>query len=511
RKDVVGTNNADYFEETIANMMRRHDEDTLTRRKPTMYEEWLTDADGSAVLMECRREPIFDDNGVCTGLLLVARDITESKEQQKDLEYLARHDSLTGLGNRHLLNQQLSFALQMNRRNEEALAVIFIDLDRFKDINDTLGHHIGDLLLRDVAHRLRSNVRDSDICARLGGDEFVVVLSQIEMEHISEKCDHLLASIAKPYQLQGHLLSIYASAGIAIAPDHGDNASVLIINADAALQQAKLLGRNRSCLYTEAMTVRQDNKLTLEQDLNTAIKEQKLSLVYQAQFCPDDDKPRRVEALLRWKHPVRGFISPHEFIPLAETSGLIMELGIWVLRHACIQFLQWRENGLRLEKIAVNVSAMQLNANFAETVRDMLIELKFDPHWLELEVTESLMMSGMTEVSVQIHELRKLGVEFSIDDFGTGYSSLSKLKSMPVSVLKIDQSFVRNIHKQSNDFEIARAIVAMARSLNLIVVAEGIENQEQETTLKKLGCDWLQGFLYGNPMSGEEFLRQYGA
>jgi len=389
------------------------------------------------------------------------------------------------------------------------VAVLFIDLDRFRDINDTLGHTLGDMLLRDVAHRLRNNLRDSDICARLSGDEFVVVLTQASADYVAHKCEQLLDELSRPYQLQGHLLSMNASAGIAIAPEHGNNADILLVHADAALHQAKLLGRNRSCLYTQELTVTRNHQQLLEADLRVAVENEEFRLEYQGQFRPGESLPRRVETLIRWPHELRGLVSPHEFIPLAETSGLIKELGLWVIRRACEQFLQWRAQGLALEKIAVNVSAIQINAQFANAVAEVLETLNFEPSWLELEVTESLMMSGMTEINAQIERLRQLGVEFSIDDFGTGYSSLSKLKEMPVSVLKIDRSFVRNVHEQANDYEIARAIVAMARSLGIAVVAEGVENAEQGQTLTQLGCEWMQGYFYGRPVSGEDFSQLY--
>lgn len=508
--DIIGKTDADFFDRLTTENLRLHDDEATERESITQNEEWLTDADGKSVLLDVRRQPLVSEKGHRNGVLLTCRDITESKQIQRELEYQARHDSLTGLANRYLLQEQLSFALQMARRNEESLAVIFIDLDRFKDINDAIGHTIGDLLLRDVAHRLRTNLRESDICARLSGDEFVIVLTQTDGSHISEKCDQLLAELALPYQLQGHLLSIFASAGIAIAPDHGSNTEILLAHADAALHQAKALGRNRSCVYTTELTLNQNNQLSLEQDLRQAVLNEEFKLVFQPQFRAGEIIPRRVETLIRWPHEFRGLISPHEFIPLAETTGLVKELGLWVIREAAKQFLAWREAGVVLDKIAVNVSAMQINASFADSVAIILSDLNFDPTWLELEVTESLMMSGMTEISAQIQQLCELGVEFSIDDFGTGYSSLSKLKSMPVSVLKIDRSFVRNIHEQENDYEIARAIIMMALSLGLSVVAEGVENKEQEQTLRNLGCEWMQGFMYGMPMSGTDFLQQYG-
>ena len=505
-----GKRDQDIFDAVTCKLIRHQDRDARQRRSQTRHEAWLDNADGKKVLLDCYRQPMFDENHNYMGLVFLCRDITQSRKQQENLEYLARHDTLTGLINRHMLHEQLNFALQMTRRNSECIALVFIDLDKFKEINDSLGHNIGDLLLRDVAHRLRSNLRDSDICARIGGDEFVVALSQIEEDHVQEKCDQLLQQIAQPYHLQGHLLSVCASAGIAIAPQHGNSAESLMLHADAALNRAKAQGRNCSYLYTEKLTLNQHNQLSLEQDLRKAFANNEFQLVYHPQWRNGQNHPERVEALIRWPHHSRGMVSPHEFIPLAETTGMIMELGLWVLRCACQQFLHWRAQGLELEKIAVNVSAMQINSRFADTVQQMLYELDFNPQWLELEVTESLMMSGITEVSQQVHKLRELGVVFSIDDFGTGYSSLSKLKSMPVSVLKIDQSFVRNVHKETNDHEIVRAIIAMARSLGLAVVAEGVENQEQEDSLRNLGCEWLQGYLYGNPLSGDDFLNQYG-
>ena len=506
---VKGMSDADLFDSRTAERMRQGDKDAIERRSALRSEEWLSGPDGAKVLLEIHRQPLFSDRHECVGVLLTCRDITESRKRQQKLEFQARHDILTGLANRALLHETLTFALQMAKRSGESLAVIFIDLDRFREVNDALGHTIGDLLLRDVAHRLSSNLRDSDICARLSGDEFVVVLTQADEEYVEQKCAQLLEAVSRAYQLQGHLLSISASAGIAMSPDHGDNSDILLVHADAALHHAKALGRNRSCRYSEALSAHKSSQLSLEQDLRDAVENEEFSLEYQGQFHPGEDKPRRVETLIRWPHDERGQISPHEFIPLAESSGLIRELGFWVLRRACAEFMRWRQNGMLLEKIAVNVSAMQINSRFADTVEAIMKETDFQPEWLELEVTESLMMSGMTEVNNQIHQLRALGVEFSIDDFGTGYSSLSKLKEMPVSVLKIDRSFVRNIHDQDNDYEIARAIVAMASSLNIQVVAEGVENDEQGKTLSDLGCQWLQGFRYARPMAGDDFLRQY--
>jgi len=508
--DPAGKTDYDIFDKDTAEFFVQRDREAQTRKNGVTTEGWVHGADGSVILMETNKTPIFDRNGQMVGVFGLSRDITELKKAQENLEHLAHHDTLTGLPNRLLLNKKLEYALQISRRSGESLAVIFLDLDRFKDINDTIGHDVGDLLLTDVAQRLNKNVRDSDICARLGGDEFVVVLTQVESpEKIKEKCEQLLHVISRHYSLQGHMLSVFASAGISIYPEHGSRVEELIRNADAALHKAKELGRNRYCYYRRELTDTIHSRMSLEQDLRAALQNHEFQLLFQPQFYVGEETPRRVEALLRWPHPARGVISPLDFIPLAETSGMISELGYWVVESACQQFMFWREQGLILDKIAVNVSAIQINASFANTIAGIMAHLSFRPEWLELEVTESLMMSGTTEVNQQIQMLRELGVEFAIDDFGTGYSSLSKIKSMPVTVLKIDQSFVRDINDDINDYEIVRAIVLMARSLGLTVVAEGVERAEQEQTLHRIGCEWVQGYFYARPMDGGSFYRQY--
>lgn len=510
-KNPVGITDYDIFDKDTADFFRQKDREAVGRKNANVNEEWVHGVDGAVMLLETQKTPIFDKHGKVVGVFGLSRDITELKKAQENLEHIAHHDVLTGLPNRLLLNKKLEYALQISRRAGESLAVIFLDLDRFKDINDTIGHDVGDLLLKDVAQRLHNNIRDSDICARLGGDEFVVVLSRVDQkENVHEKCEQLLQVISRPYSLQGHLLSVFASAGVAVYPDDGINVDELIRNADAALHKAKELGRNRFYHYHRELTDSIHSRMSLEQDLRSAIEDHSFSLNYQPQFRVGDEQPRRVEALLRWLHPVRGFISPHDFIPLAETSGMIVELGFWVLKSACQQFIFWRQQGLELDKVAVNVSAIQINASFANNVAKILEYLEFDPRWLELEVTESLMMSGTTEVTHQIQQLRKMGVEFAIDDFGTGYSSLSKIKSMPVTVIKIDQSFVRDINDDMNDYEIVRAIILMAKSLGLTVVAEGVEHAEQLGTLKRIGCEWVQGYYFARPMDGDSFFQRYG-
>lgn len=508
--DVLGKTDFDLFEPAIARRHRDIDMETIRLGHGHRNEEWLTVRDGRKILLETSKTPLYDRAGQCIGILGVSRDITELRKAQNNLEHIAHHDALTGLANRTLLGKKFDFALRLARRRAESLAVIFLDLDRFKDINDTLGHDVGDLLLQEVAIRLQRNLRDSDLCARLGGDEFILILPNAgDSEELQRKARLLLQVVSRPYEIKGHVLTVFTSAGISLFPADGNDVDSLIRHADAALHQAKESGRNAYVFYERSLTDNLHTRMTLEQDLRHALEQNQFSMVYQPQFRLGEKQPLRVEALMRWQHPRRGNISPLEFIAIAETTGMILEIGQWALVTACSQFLNWREQGLLLDKIAINVSAIQINAGFADRVITALHLLEFNPRWLELEITETAAMSGISEVTRQINQLRASGVEFSIDDFGTGYSSLSKIKSMPVALLKIDQSFVRDINDDINDYEIARAVILMAKSLGLTVVAEGVETLAQENTLQRLGCDWVQGFLYGMPLTGQEFADTY--
>ncbi|WP_419812491.1 putative bifunctional diguanylate cyclase/phosphodiesterase [Bacterioplanoides sp.] len=509
-EDLLGKTDFEIFDHETSRFFRQMDREAIEAGRSKVNEEWVEGGDGNHRLMETHKSPLFDHNGDCIGVLGYCRDITLQRQSEENLQHIAYHDPLTNLPNRLRLAERLDYALQLSKRDSELLAVIFLDLDRFKHINDTLGHAIGDVLLKDVAQRLRESVRESDICARLGGDEFVVVLTQMNSRvEIEKKCQQLLETIAKPYQLQSHQVTVFTSAGISYFPDHAATPDQLIRDADSALQAAKGEGRNRYYVFREELSQNQHSYRSLEQDLRLAFDRGEFSLVYQPQFRLGENHPRRIEALVRWSHPQRGNISPHDFIPIAETSGLMTELGLWVIETACLQFLSWKKQGVPLDRVAVNVSAMQFSAQFADQIIALLQRLEFDPQWLELEVTESLMMSVTTEVSQQLQRLHQIGIEFAIDDFGTGYSSLSKIKALPLNVLKIDQSFVRDINDDVSDYEIARAIILMAKSLGLTVIAEGVENREQEQTLKRLGCEWVQGFYYSAPMDASRFFRRY--
>lgn len=509
-EQIIGLHDSDVFSAELTEVLKQIDQDIVINRQARTMEEWIQDAQQRLALLQTTKTPLFNDRQEVEGVIGVARDITELRKTQQSLEHMAHHDSLTGLPNRSLLYQRLTYALQMAHRNQQQAAVVYIDLDRFKEINDTLGHAIGDLLLRDVAQRLHANVRESDICSRLGGDEFVVVLTQVDNpQHIPSKCQNLLHALAQPYSLQGHLLTVFASAGVSLFPQHGSQVDELLRHADKALNQAKLEGRNRYCLYDAREQDDQPQRAHLEQELRFAIEQKQLTLAYQAQFRIDQSQPQRVEALLRWPHHHHGPIAPNEFIPLAEATGLMAELGMWALEQACRDFLSWRRRGLLMQKLAVNISAIQIDGQFAKRVQNLLQGLHFEPQWLELEVTESLMMNTTSEVTTQIKALTAMGIDFAIDDFGTGYSSLGKLKNMLVSTLKIDQSFIAGLSGDGHDFELVQAIILLANSLNIQVVAEGVETAEQADILQRLGCEWLQGFYVGLPLDHDAFFHHY--
>jgi len=437
-------------------------------------------------------------------------DISERKANEARIDYLAHHDALTGLINRYNLENRLGQALLSAHRNQLPMAVMFIDMDRFKTINDTLGHHVGDQLLIEVSHRLRDSVRESDIVARLGGDEFVVALTNINSEldaaPVSEK---ILRVLGQPYTIAGKVLHSSPSIGIAIFPTDGGDGATLMKNADTAMYHAKERGRNNVQFFTSAMNAAAHERLTLENDLRYALKEGQLSLHYQPQVCAIDGKSCGVEALARWFHPVLGYIPPLKFIPIAEESGLIETLGRWVLGEACRQMSAWQAEGILGIRIAVNLSAQQLRApGLVQSVAEILAHHHLKGSDLELEITESIAMENPERAIGQLQALRDMGVQLAIDDFGTGYSSLSYLKRLPIQVLKLDRSFVHDIDTNVNDAEISAATLALAHTLGLKVVAEGVETVAQRNFLTRHHCDFLQGYLFSKPLPADE-AKQY--
>jgi diguanylate cyclase (GGDEF)-like protein len=426
--------------------------------------------------------------------------------REEQLIYQAHHDPLTNLPNRLLLLDRLGLELAHARREKTQLAVMFIDLDRFKSVNDVSGHATGDQLLRIVGERMRACVRESDTVARLGGDEFVVLLSAVQgTSAVTEVAAQILRVVARPMTLDGKEISVGASMGIAVSPGDGDDPGTLLKHADIAMYRAKDAGRGCFVFFEGKMNDEVVERGNLERELRLAVHRQQLSVVYQPRVCMVSGQMRSVEALVRWKHPEFGVVPPARFIPLAEDIGVIEEIGRWVLGVACRQAAAWRSAGIGLESISVNVSPRQLMAaGWVDTVRRALDAAGLPAEALELEVTESVLLGDVDAAIAVLDELKRLGVRLALDDFGTGYSSMGYLRRMPIDVMKIDRSFVTELEHDESSRDIARAMIAMARSLQLNVVAEGIESKVQADMLRDWSCDEAQGYYYGRPVAAAE-------
>ena len=443
-----------------------------------------------------------------TRIVLVSRDITERHRYEETIRFQAFHDALTGLPNRMLFKDRLTLQIAHTKRNNQKSGLLFLDLDRFKLINDTLGHTVGDQLLKIVAERLLLCISEGDTVARLGGDEFILLLTEInQMERAVDRVARKVTDIIKqPIIIDEHELYITTSIGIAVFPDDGEDADKLIKNADAAMYRAKERGRNNFQVYTPAMNAKAFERLTLENSLRRALERKEFVVYYQPKINVNSGKIGGTEALLRWQHPELGLVPPNEFIPVAEETGLIMPIGEWVLRTACAQNKAWQDAGFTPIHIAVNLSVRQFQMqNLVEIVSKVLAETGLDPCWLELEITESIAIQNVEYTVKVLHDLQEMGVQISIDDFGTGYSSLSYLKRLPINKLKIDRSFISEINTELDNGTIASEVIVLGQSLKLAVVAEGVETKEQSDFLKKHQCNELQGFFFGRPVPAEEF------
>jgi len=451
-------------------------------------------------------EPVFDDGGNFAGYRGVGRDVTQATIAEHKVHELARYDSLTGLPNRNMFLGELDRTIARARRNAASFAVCFIDLDRFKNVNDTLGHDAGDVLLRTMATRLRGSVRDSDLVARLGGDEFVVLLegdpSAADLEMIGNK---LLAAIGEPLTIQGSVFLVTGSIGIGLYPGDGADAATLLKHADAAMYLAKDKGKNNVQFYTSELADMAARQFEVEAALRLALPRGELLLHFQPKIDIASGRLVGVEALVRWLHPTRGLVLPGDFIPLAEERGLIVAIGRWVIQAACRQLRDWRLAGLKAPRVAVNLSARQFASdNLVEDLLDALALYGVAPSALEVELTESVLMADPERANEVLQQLHAIGVRIAIDDFGTGYSSLSYLKRFPAQTVKIDRSFIRGLPSDRDDTAITQAVIAMAHSLGLGVVAEGVETPEQLELLRRLGCDEAQGYLLGRPMPASD-------
>jgi diguanylate cyclase (GGDEF)-like protein/PAS domain S-box-containing protein len=439
-------------------------------------------------------------------LLATVRDISARKLAEERVQFLAYYDAVTGLPNRTLLQDRLEKALAAARRQKNKLALLYLDLDRFKDINDSLGHSVGDLFLQEVAERLKRWGREQDTVARLGGDEFLIMLTDAkDVPDAAVAAERLMDAMTTEFVVQGHPLNIGCSIGISIFPEHGADAETLIKNADAAMYSAKANGRNNFRFFTEEMNAQIVERLTLEKSLRLALDKKELFLMYQPQMDMTTGKIVGLEALLRWQHPKLGLVPPDRFIRLAENSGLIMPIGEWVLRTACSQARKWQDEGLANVSVAVNVSAVQFRQeDFCELIRRVLRETRLAPEYLELELTESLLLANADVTSSVIQELKAMGLTLAIDDFGTGYSSFRYLKQFRVSRLKIDRSFIRDVAVNPDDAAITAAIISMAKSLRLKVIAEGVEDEAQMSVLRAHQCDEIQGYYFSKPLAVDQ-------
>ena len=465
--------------------------------------------DGFEFPIEGSVAPIHDREGQASGAVIVFRDVSAARAMVVQMAHSAEHDFLTGLPNRKLLNDRIGQAIALARRHMRQVAVLFLDLDGFKHINDSLGHPIGDKLLQSIAGRLVDCVRGSDTVSRQGGDEFVVLLSEMQQsEAAAAAAKRMLQAVAEAHSIDQHDLHVTTSIGVSVYPDDGLDAETLIKNADTAMYQAKENGRQSYQFFKPSMNVRAVERQSIEESLRRALERQEFALHYQPKINLRTGAVTGAEALIRWTHPTRGLVSPAQFIPIAEDCGLILPIGAWVLREACKQARAWVDAGLPARTMAVNVSAMEFRGeNFLEGLFATLEETGLDPSSLELELTESVLMKRAESTASILRTLRERGVQVAIDDFGTGYSSLSYLRKFPVDALKIDQSFIRQISTAGDDTAIVTAVIGMARSLKLRVVAEGVETEEELAFLRAHHCDEAQGHYFSRPLLPPQFAR----
>ncbi len=478
---------------------------TLTSsRNPLSIELRYRHADGTWIWLEVLGNNLLEHPGV-KGVVLTSRDVTERKHAEERAQYLANYDVLTGLPNRALMYDRIIQAVAHAKRARERVALLHIDVDRFKMINDSLGHDVGDAILKAGAERIKRCTGEMDTVARVGGDEFNILMRDAaQLSEVTACATRILSEMAQPFEGAPEDVFVSASIGISVYPDDARAVDELTKHADAAMHSAKTLGRNNYQFFTQALNEEVQERMVLETGLRLALKREEMRLVYQPKVDLETREIVGAEALLRWHHPRRGLIPPARFIPVAEESGMVGQIGEWVLRDACRQIRHWQKMGLS-PQVAVNVSPRQFQQyDVAQLVSTVIGEEQISPELLEIELTESAVMHNAEASVVTLEKLKQLGVRVSIDDFGTGYSSLSYLKRFPLDMLKIDRSFVRDISSDPNDAAIVRAIITLARNLGIKVTAEGVEDEAQLAFLNAYGCQFAQGYLFGKPMSVEE-------
>lgn len=460
---------------------------------------------GAELPIDDSASPIIDHQGDTLGAVMVFRDLFEKKKYEEQIRYYAFHDTLTGLPNRRLFYEKIAIAMVNSQRNTHPMALLFIDLDHFKFINDSLGHDLGDLLIKEVSSRLIACVREKDIVARLGGDEFTIIMEDIAKEQLEQTAKRMIQSLSTSYMLKGNELFITPSIGISLFPEDATDVDTLIKNADTAMYYVKMNGKNNYFYFNKEMNQQLNRKRLIHKGLRKAIEKNEFILYYQPKVELGTGKIIGVEALIRWMHPELGMVPPNEFITIAEETGQIKSIGKWVLHTACRQGQEWIEKGFIPLRIAVNVSLQQLmQDDFINNVEEVLHETGFNAANLEMEITESVMQSGEYTINM-LHKLKEMGIYISIDDFGTGYSSLSYLKRLPLDALKIDKSFVDDIQIDQTDSDIVKTIIALAKNLKLKCIAEGVETEVQTHFLKENGCHEVQGYFISKPIHVTEF------
>jgi len=459
------------------------------------------------ILCEWHNTRLVDENNQIVGIASVAEDVTEKKQFEQKIEYLAYYDELTGLPNRAQFKNHLEMECHRANRSHNMIGIVYMDLDFFKTVNDTLGHGVGDILLQAVASRLKNSFRKSDTVSRFGGDEFAVLIPDLHMEEeIETILQNVYDQFTAPFVILEHILYVSLSIGYSFYPLDETDSEMLLRNADAAMYHAKESGRNKYCRYQSEMTAYIQDELKIQNELINALKNEDFLLYYQPQMNIGNSIVTGAEALIRWNHPERGIVSPGDFISIAEKTGLIVPIGEWVLRTACQQLKNWNDQGIETFTMAINLSSRQFKEeNFFNKTIDILNEIGVDPKDIELELTESILIDDTSKIFNILSAFKTFGIQFSLDDFGTGYSSLSYLKHFPISKLKIDQSFVKNVMTDGNDSTLVKAIIAMGKALNLTTIAEGVELAEQLEFLRQEGCDEIQGYFLGKPMPASQF------
>jgi len=507
--DIIGKRDEDFFDKECAKVSTEYDKKVIRIKESITYEYELKFKDGSyRGYYETVKTPVIDKDGKVSSILCVSRDISQRKEKEKQLQQYAKYDVLTGVANRTLFMERLTHLLVQRQQPNRYHAVLFIDLDHFKNINDTFGHSIGDKVLKMVSQKLKKSIRKGDTVSRHGGDEFAILLENLKSPLDAAKiAQNILDVLKKPLLINEHHFHITTSIGITIAPTDSTDAETLLRFADIAMYKAKNNGRDNYAFYTQDLSKKAQERIHLEEDLHKAIKNNEFELYYQSQINASTKQIIGAEALIRWMHPTKGLIMPIEFIPIAESSGQIIAIGKWVIKQAMKDMSDWKKQNLPIEILSINLSVRQLNDKaILNIIKDTLKKTGCKPEWIEFEVTEGYAMSDHQAATSLLEEISKLGFKISIDDFGTGYSSLAYLKRLPIQKIKIDQSFLQDIPGDVDDEAIVSAVIHIAKSLNLNIIAEGVETPTQQDFLLEQGCIHAQGYLYTRPMPKEKFI-----